>query len=47
MNRVLAALRAELVVLQLPLHELLILTGVVVATLAGTTAELYLVFIAL
>lgn len=47
MHCVLTALRAELVVLQFTLHQLLILAGVVVAALAGAAAELYLVLIAL
>ena len=47
MRRVLTALTAELGKRNFPLHQLLVLTGVVVAALAGATAELYLVLVAL
>lgn len=47
MRRVLAALTAELGKRNFPLHQLLILAGVVVAALTGAAAELYLVFVAL
>jgi hypothetical protein len=43
----LTALTAELGERNFPLHQLLVLAGVVVAALTGATAELYLVFVAL
>ena len=46
-SRVLTALTAELGERNFPLHQLFILAGVVVTALAGATAKLYLVFVAL
>lgn len=47
MSSVLTALAAKLGERNFPLHQLLILAGVIVAALTGATAELYLVFVSL